>query len=206
MTEGSTYNSDPRSDEQLVAASRQGDEAAFELLVERYQQELLSFLIRFLRRRAAAEDIFQETFLQVYLSSDGFDITKRFKPWLFTIAANKARDYLRKNKRRATVPLSATVGSGDDGPEFVDLMESNVPMPDKVAADSEQQKLVRDVVDAMPDHLREVMLLSYFNRFAYKEIADMLSIPLGTVKSRLHSAVGTFAQLWKSRYEESDIS
>ena len=193
------------SDEQLVGAYRGGRVEAFEALVRRYRPELFHFLIRFAGNRAAAEDLFQETFLQVHLSADTFDVSKRFKPWLFTIGANKARDLLRKNKRRRTVPLSASIDrKQDDSPAFVDLMEADLPRPEDVAEDSETGELIRGVVDSLPDHLREVLLLAYFHQFAYKEIAEMLGIPLGTVKSRLHAAVGTFAQLWKSRFPAAE--
>lgn len=189
------------SDEQLVSAYRGGRTEAFEALVRRYRPELLHFLIRFAGNRAAGEDLFQETFLQVHISADTFDVSKRFKPWLFTIGANKARDHLRKRKRRRTMSLSGGIDKGsDDSPAFVDLMEADLPLPEEMAQDSETAELVKEVVDSMPDHLREVLLLAYFQQFPYKQIAEMLEIPLGTVKSRLHAAVGTFAQLWKAKY------
>ena len=199
---------DGLTDEQLVTAYRGGRAEAFEALVRRYRPELLHFLIRFAGGRAAGEDLFQETFLQVHLSADTFDVSKRFKPWLFTIGANKARDYLRKNKRQRALPLSASVsgagtgggGGGGEGVAFVDLMEADVPLPDLAAGDAEARELVRQVVDELPDHLKEVLLLAYFQQLAYKDVAEVLGIPLGTVKSRLHAAVGTFAQVWKARY------
>jgi RNA polymerase sigma-70 factor (ECF subfamily) len=191
---------DDLTDEQLVGRYRAGEVPAYEQLVQRYRQELFHFLIRFSGNRAAAEDLFQEAFLQVHLSLESFDLSKRFRPWLFTIAANKARDYLRKNSRRQAAPLSALVDEGrDDGRAFIDLLEADLPLPAQDAEENEQRELVRQTVAALPDHLREVLILAYFNQFAYKEIAEMLSIPLGTVKSRLHAAVGTFAQLWRSR-------
>lgn len=197
---GSPPNGERISDEQLVAKYRSGETWAFEELVGRYRQELFHFLIRFAGGRAAAEDLFQEAFLQVHLSADTFDVTKRFKPWLFTIAANKARDYLRKKGRRQAAPLSAEINAGgDDGRQFIDLLEADLPLPEDVASDAESRARIKQVVDEMPEHLREILVLAYFNQFAYKEIAEMLGIPLGTVKSRLHAAVGTFADLWKSR-------
>ena len=190
------------TDEQLVGQYRAGKMEAYEQLVERYRLELFHFLVRFSGNRAAAEDLFQEAFLQVHLSVDSFDLSKRFKPWLFTIAANKARDYLRKNTRRQAASLSALVDEGrDDGRAFIDLMQADLPLPAQDAEEKEQRQLVRQAVAALPDHLREVLILAYFNHFAYKEIAEMLSIPLGTVKSRLHAAVGTFADLWRSQME-----
>ncbi|MEE9404317.1 MAG: RNA polymerase sigma factor [Algisphaera sp.] len=192
------------TDESLMLAHRTGDPDAFEVLVRRYRPELFPFLIRFMSGRAAAEDVFQDTFLQIHLSADKFDVTKRFKPWLYTIASNKARDLLRKQKRRKTVPLSAGVGRDGDGPAFVDLMDSGLPRPLDIAEDRDMAQRVRGVVEQLPDHLREVLLLAYFQQFAYREVAEMLGIPLGTVKSRLHSAVGTFAQYWKKSMGGAD--
>src|SRR5579859_1894615 len=92
------------SDEHLLADYRTGDKSAFAALVSRYQRELYHFLVRFLGNRASAEDVFQETFLQVHQSAEQFDPQRRFRPWLFTIAANKARDLIRSQSRRPTNP------------------------------------------------------------------------------------------------------
>src|ERR1051326_520947 len=87
---------DQPTDEQLMERYRHGHTPAFEALIQRYQQELFNFLARFLGDRVAAEDVFQETFMQVHTSAGSFDAERRFKPWLFTIAANKGRDHLRR--------------------------------------------------------------------------------------------------------------
>jgi RNA polymerase sigma-70 factor (ECF subfamily) len=186
------------SDEQLLQAYRQGDKPSFAALVSRYQRELYHFLVRFLGNRAAAEDVFQETFLQVHQSADAFDPQRRFKPWLFTIAANKARDLIRANARRPTNPLQASIGGDEEGGEFIDLMQATGETPDEPLAREEMQNKVQQVVGNMPEHLREILVLSYFNTFPYRQIADILGIPLGTVKSRLHAAVATFADKWKA--------
>lgn len=198
---------DAMRDEGLVEAYRAGRTDALEVLIERYRTDLYYFLSRFTGNRHAAEDVFQEAFLQVYNSLDSFDTSRRFKPWLFTIAANKARDLLRKKTRRREAPLSAPIsrgGGSSDGPTFVDLMEADIPLPDDAAKLAELQGLVREVVASMPDHLREVLVLAYFQKLAYKEVAEVLSVPLGTVKSRLHASVATFAKLWKAKYEDYD--
>ena len=173
--------------------------AAFRTLVDRHHDDLLRFLTRLTGDRAAADDLFQETFLQVYVSADTFDATRRFRPWLFTIGANKARDWLRKKGRHRTVELSAPVG-GSDGSgrsaSFVDLMQIDGPSPDAPVDDAERDRLVQDALDSMQPALREILLLAYFQRLSYQQIADDLGIPLGTVKSRLHSAVATFARRW----------
>jgi RNA polymerase sigma-70 factor (ECF subfamily) len=185
-----------RTDESLLAEYLRGDRSAFRLLISRYRDELLHFLTRFLGSRAAAEDVFQETFLQVHLSADRFDPGRRFKPWLFTIAANKARDHHRKYGKRRAVSLSTTISPDEQGQRYVDLMEADLPSPEAPVVDAERSRLVKEVVDGMPAHLREILLLSYFQRLSYNQIADALEIPLGTVKSRLHTAVATFARAW----------
>ena len=194
-----TLPGEPETDEQLLGAYREGDKAAFARLVERYQRELFHFLVRFLGERAATEDVFQETFLQVHQSADQFDPQRRFRPWLFTIGANKARDLMRSQARRPTNPLQASISPGDDeSGQFIDLMESAATAPGERLEKEELQRMVHNTVMEMPDHLREILLLSYFHQFPYKHISDILEIPLGTVKSRLHAAVAHFADRWRS--------
>ena len=186
-----------QTDEQLLSAHIEGDQVAFPELLERYRNELLHFLIRFLGSRAAAEDVFQDTFLQIHLVAETFDTSRRFKPWLHTIAANKARDYHRRQKRRAAASLSAPIGGVGEETEFIDLIASEEASPETPLSEQEQAQLVKKVVDDLPPHYREILLLNYFQRMSYNQIADSLDIPLGTVKSRLHSAVACFADTWK---------
>jgi RNA polymerase sigma-70 factor (ECF subfamily) len=187
-----------RSDEALLAAYRRGDRASFKGLVERYHRELFHFLVRFVGDRGAAEDIFQETFLQVHQSAHQFDPQRRFRPWLFAIAANKARDLIRSQARRPSNALQATIHPDDEeSGEFIDLIQSTQGLPDEPIQAKEMQQQVRQIVSHMPDNLREILLLSYFHQFPYKQIGQMLGIPLGTVKSRLHTAVAYFAEAWK---------
>jgi RNA polymerase sigma-70 factor (ECF subfamily) len=87
-------------------------------------------------------------------------------------------------------------GGSDEEREFLDLMQADMPLPEDEADLHETQQRVRQVVQSLPDHLREILVLAYFQQFPYKQIAQMLDIPLGTVKSRLHTAVGTFADQW----------
>jgi RNA polymerase sigma-70 factor (ECF subfamily) len=188
----------PRTDEQLLDAYRGGNRNSFTELVTRYERELYHFLVRFLSDRAAAEDVFQETFLQIHQSAESFDTHRRFRPWMFTIAANKARDLIRSNARRPTNPLQAAInGNDDDSGEFLDLMKSSEDLPDVPMEKRELRQKVQATVTNMPEHLREILLLSYFHQFPYQQISDILDIPLGTVKSRLHSAVAYFADRWR---------
>ncbi|MCH2146243.1 MAG: sigma-70 family RNA polymerase sigma factor [Phycisphaerales bacterium] len=192
-----------RTDEELLVAHLDGDGSAYPELMDRYKNELLHFLIRFVGSKAAAEDVFQETFLQIHISGATFDPKRRFKPWLFTIAANKGRDWHRKHSKRTVMSLSQEIGGGEgETARFVDLMESDTELPDAELLNSEQINDVRKAVDELPTHLREILLLNYFQQMSYVQISDSLEIPLGTVKSRLHAAVAAFRNAWQSSQEE----
>ena len=192
------------SDERLLAEYLAGRTDRFELLVRRHSEELFQFLARFVGNAASAEDIVQETFLQVHLSAGQFDRERRFKPWLFTIAANKARDLLRGRSRRPEVPLDAFVGSSDEdeGQRFLDFLADASTAPEAGLVEDERRELVEQIIGRMPEHLREVLVLGYYHRFPYKDMADILGIPLGTVKSRLHAAVAFFAREYRAALRE----
>lgn len=192
-----------RSDESLIQAHLDGDATAFAFLVERYRNDLHGFLTRFLGSSAAADDVFQETFLQVHISGGTFDTQRTFKPWLFTIAANKARDFHRKRKRRLAASLQAPVGKNPDGAMLIDMIESPQERPDAPSEVADQRAVVKGVLDALPVHHREIILMGYFQRMSYQQIADALTIPLGTVKSRLHAAVALFSAQWRKARGES---
>ncbi len=192
------------SDEALIQRCLEGDDSAFEAIVRRYEDELYRFLYRFLGASGLAEDVFQDTFLQVHVSLHTFDRSRRFKPWLFTIAANKARDSLRRSTQRPMLSAQGRPEHLGEGRQPLDLLEANLPRPDEEVASRDVQARVQGMVNELPAHLREVLILAYFHGMAYSEIAQAVGIPLGTVKSRLHMAVATFAQQWKHRHGEVD--
>jgi RNA polymerase sigma-70 factor, ECF subfamily len=190
-----------RTDEELVEDFLGGDATSFRHLIERYHDPLLRFLFRLTGRREMAEDVFQDTFLQVHQSLGSFDVTRRFKPWVFTIAANKARDAMRRAQRRAAVSISPR---DDESSGPIDLADLRIASPDSRLGASEQAAMVQKAIDQMPARLREILLLAYFQRLTYQQIAEQFEIPVGTVKSRLHAAVAAFADLWKRASAESE--
>lgn len=197
------------SDEKLIEQLRLGDATAFPALVSRYKLEIFNYLARFLGDASAADDVFQETFIQIHQSLDQFDRTRKFRPWLFTIASNKARDYLRAQARQHTVSQSALgppKGSSRDDSEgtVLDLLISPTPGPEDLADASETRARVQAVVRSMPEHLRTPLMLAYFHQHPYKQIAEILDVPLGTVKSRVHAAVAYFAASWKKAGKTSN--
>ena len=193
---------DQRTDEELVEDYLDGDVGAFRLLIDRYHDPLLRFLIRLCGSRETAEDVFQDTFLRLHQSLEGFDTSRRFKPWLFTIAANKGRDALRKQNRRHAYSLSATIDDSGEGKSFVDLMAIDLPEIGSEIEQGELADLVQVAIDRLSPRLKEVLLLAYFQRMSYAQIAEVCSVPLGTVKSRLHAAVGSFAKHWQAVMDE----
>ena len=187
------------TDADLLARYTKGDEAAFREIVTRYKNSLYSFLRQFLNRRDLVEDVFQETFLQLFASKDSFDTTRPLRPWLFTIAANKAKDALRKSQRTAAIPIG-TIADSDDLSfgDVLNALTSDSRIPSDNLERTETALRVEQVIANMPENLREILILAYFNKFSYKQMAGILSIPIGTVKSRLHTAVGRFAKDWKA--------
>ena len=188
------------SDESLFGQYCDGATELLEVLINRYRQQLYGFLAKFLGDATLAQDVFQETFLQIHLSKHTFKQGRRFKPWLFAVAANKARDTIRSRKRHRMVSIDASFSSdpSGDGGSFVDLIASDEPSITDELSQAEVAQIVREVVETMPEHLREVLLLAYFQKMAYKEIAQIVDVPLGTVKSRLHTAVVHFMKKWKA--------
>jgi len=187
------------TDAELLGRYAAGEEPAFREIVRRYKNSLYVFLKHFLNRQDLLEDVFQETFLQLFTSRDSFDTSRPLRPWLFTIAANKAKDALRKQQRTAATPIGTIAQpqemSFDD---VLNTLTSDSTMPYEDLEKDETASRVRQIIANMPENLREILILAYFNKFSYKQIAQILSIPIGTVKSRLHTAVGRFAKEWKT--------
>jgi RNA polymerase sigma-70 factor (ECF subfamily) len=178
-----------------------GDEAAFRDILNQYKNSLYSFLMRFLNKRDLVEDVFQETFLQVYTSRSMFDTSRPFRPWLFTIAANKARDALRKQQRTVRTSFGAFSDANEMSiDDVVNTLTSIETTPVDEAEKSETADIVRQVIGDMPENLREILLLAYFEQFSYKQMAQILGIPIGTVKSRLHAAVVNFTKKWRQKF------
>lgn len=187
------------SDAQLLEEYSKGREQAFRELVSRYKNSLYAFLKRFLNKRDMIEDVFQETFLQLYTSRDSFNPERPLRPWLFTIAANKAKDALRKQQRSSAVPIG-TISDGEQASfdDVLNSLSSDETRPYESLERGEVAERVREVVGNMPESAREILILAYFNKFSYKQMAQILSIPIGTVKSRLHTAVNRFAKDYKA--------
>lgn len=189
---------DRRTDEDLLLGSLRGRKGDFKLLLERYETELFNFLFHCTGDRQTAEDMFQETFLQVYMKMDTFRPDGRFRPWVYTIAANLARDAMRKRRRRKALSLDGELRSGEDG-KLADMITSDAPEPETLLGKQEAATLATNLLEDLPETLREVVVSYFYNDMKYAEISEALDLPMGTVKSRLFRAIRQMASALKRK-------
>lgn len=183
---------DARSDEELLLGYRsRGDRRAFGELVHRYERELFGYLRHYLGDAGQAEDVFQQTFLQVHLKCGQFEPGRKVRPWLYTIATNQAIDLQRRNRRHRMTSLDRCIvgDSEDEAGVLSQLLEGPEPGPAQQSQLAESREQVRRAVRDLPEPTRQVVILVYFQGLKYREAAEVLSIPVGTVKSRLHTAI-----------------
>lgn len=167
-----------RSDEQLMAGVMTGDQMALSALVTRHHGPLLGYLYRFVGgNRLLAEDLVQETMLHV-LRQRTYQPDRPFKPWLYTIATNLARDYFKSAAVRQR-------WQKDDEEEVLLQLYDDTAGPEEHALAAEKGLEVRVALTQLREEYRVVLLLRFYQGFSLQEIAETLQIPLGTVKSRL---------------------
>src|SRR5947209_6431284 len=170
------------------------------MLVRRYERELYGYLCRYLGDASLAEDVFQNTFLQLYTKIGTYERGRPVRPWLYTIATHQAIDALRRAGRHQTLSLDQQreETANGDVQTLLSMLEGRWSSPlEQVQAD-ERRQWVRESVERLPDFLRQVLVLAYYQGLKYREIADILDIPLGTVKSRLHAALVKLQEIWAS--------
>lgn len=167
------------SDEQLAQQLQQGDRAALTALVERHYDSLLGYLYRMARGdRSLAQDLAQETFLRALRGIATYESARPFKPWLYAIATNLARNHYTSADSRHT---DNTVEDEDYGVDDA---------PDAALLEAAEAQAVIQALDRLPERQREVIVLYFYQALPLQAIADALDIPLGTVKSRLSIGVG----------------
>lgn len=198
------------TDEEIIADYQIHQERTlFLTLVGRYEREIYSYLRRYIGHTELAEDAFQGTFLQVHLKCHQFDPGRRFRPWLYAIATNQAIDVQRRNKRHRMVSLDHS--NGGDREEYPsgwsEKLVGDSPDPADAASSQEHRDWVNSSVASLSDSMQQVIQLVYYQGMKYREAAEVLGIPVGTVKSRLHAAVQRLGGVWsESRIEKDDES
>lgn len=186
-----------------MAQLQKGRKEALSELIRRYERELYSYLRRFVGDATLAEDIFQNTFLQVYQKAKQYEQGRAVRPWLYAIATNLAIDALRRAARRPAASLERPIESARY--EAVSSLLQSLPGPGKepleALEEKERAELVQQAFLQLPEPLRAVVLLAYFRGLKYREIADILGIPVGTVKSRLHVALKRLHDLLQQKIQ-----
>lgn len=180
------------SDADLVQRARAGSERACREIVERYQRPIFNLIVRMVRDPAVAEDLAQDTFLKLFTHLDTYDPSLTFSSWAFRIAHNATIDWLRQ-RRLATIPVDGPDGEGDRAI----AVASGSPGPLALLERSDLRQALDSAIDRLRPEYRELVILRYQEELGYDEIAEVLSLPVGTVKSYLHRARAQLAEFIK---------
>ena len=164
----------------LVRQAQQGSRGAFEDLVKRYERKVFHLAYGFVQDRATADDLAQEVFIKAYVSQSKFQAKSEFGTWLYRVAVNHIKDYLRKNKRRMKgIPLEKAgdraLASSDLGPDEQRLREG-------------EREIVQAALARLPEKYRVILTLRDIDGLSYEDISGILKLSPGTVDSRLHRA------------------
>ncbi|MFT5232257.1 MAG: RNA polymerase sigma factor (sigma-70 family) [Candidatus Krumholzibacteriia bacterium] len=190
---------DRHQDLKTVRRCKRGEEAAFEEILNSYRGPIYHLCYRMTHNAEDARDLAQEVFIKVFSLLDRFDENYAFSSWLFRIATNHCIDHLRRNKLRF---LSLDGGVGQDGEEYEFQLPDKGPTPDVVLQRKEALARLEEVISELPPHYRAITMLRHDQQMSYEEIADVLSLPLGTVKARIHRARQQIQQMLAARSYE----
>lgn len=182
------------TDESLINAHCQGDEAAFGKLVRRYADSMLGYLVRMSGNRHLAEDLFQETFKRVHEKAHTF-AGRSFKSWVFTIATRVAIDARRKRRRLQMVSLNRKADcSGNSDEELGAVIAAdNSCNPSQTAIRAEQAEKVRQAIALLPARQRATLILTYYQQLDYRQVAEVMGCSTGTVRTQMFRALRKLA-------------
>lgn len=178
--------SEREADAKLVARVQQGDKAAFDLLVLKYQRKILRLLSRMLRDQSDIEDVMQEAFIKAYRALPQFRGESAFYTWLYRIAINTARNWMSSQGRRPSSPNGNQTEEGETFDEIDNLTDNNTP--ESMLASREIAESVNMTIQELPQELRTAIVLREIDGLSYEEIAEAMSCPIGTVRSRIFRA------------------
>ena len=176
-------------DRKLAAQAAKGRDAAFRELLCRYERPVFSLIFRMVRDRALAEDLAQETFIRAFRAISSYNPRYKFSSWIFKIANNHTIDYLRK-RRLDTVSIDGSphAVTGEEEAQTRLVVESTGEAPDRYVEQRELGSQIEQAIGELRPEYRTVVLLRHIEGHSYEEIADIMDLPLGTVKTYLHRA------------------
>lgn len=181
-----------QSDEELVKKAKSGDAQAFDELIERHYKRIYQLAFQLLGNREDAADATQEVFVKAFEQLRSFRGSSSFATWLYRIAVNTCRDIIRRSRTIAFSQLSPEDEQTDFDPTIL-----TEPNPDDILAERERAELVWMALNRLPEEARQILVLCDMQGFSYAEVAAILNLPEGTVKSRLHRARNAFKEVWK---------
>ena len=192
-----------RSDEQLmISLAKEDDLNAFEELLIRYEKPLFNYIVRYINDFHTAQDLFQETFYRVFKHRKSFNPDLKFSTWAYRIATNLCIDELKKKARELEVSLEDNRLNQE--PSFLsrDREINKIPSnssPEGKLMKKDLEEKIKDLVKSLPEKLKSVFILSEYQELSCREIANILEIPIGTVKSRLHHSFKRLVELIEKR-------
>jgi RNA polymerase sigma-70 factor (ECF subfamily) len=181
----------------LVRRCIAGDTAAWEELVREHSRRIYNICYRFTGSGTDAEDLTQEVFIKIYRSLSSFDVHKgAFTTWITAMTRNLLVDHFRRTKQeRMTDSMDAAPSGDEDAPKLGERIEDVKPSPDALLASKEKQRLVQEALQKVSPDLREAVILRDIQDMDYREIAEVLKVPEGTVKSRINRGRAELARL-----------
>ncbi|MFH0350700.1 MAG: RNA polymerase sigma factor RpoE [Chromatiales bacterium] len=173
------------ADAQLVKRVQKGDKKAFDLLVLKYQQRIIKLVSRYVRDPTDALDVAQDAFLKAYRALPNFRGDSAFYTWLYRIAINTAKNYLVTQSRR---PMESENFRGEGEQVELESMLKDLATPESLLITDEIKETIAEAIDQLPDDLRTAINLREVEGLSYEEIADVMTCPIGTVRSRIFRA------------------
>ena len=174
----------PRTDEELVALSIGGDAESFNQLVLRWERPIFALAYRVIGREEEARDVVQETFLRAFRGIGKFRGQAKFSSWVYRIALNLCRDWIRRERRAPILPTP-------EGVDVVELAAEQGPVEsiEDLVARNDMSKVVADLMTRLPEEQRTAIILKEYHGMTFQEIADLQGVPLSTVKTRLYQGL-----------------
>jgi len=186
------------TDEQLINMSISGDNNAFGMLVEHYQNKAYAISIRIVQNHDDALDCVQESFIKAYKNLKQFNFQSSFNTWLYRIVTNTSLDLLRRNKKHLNdLPIEKPQNEEDD--EYFIQIEDDSSDVEEITTRKENIKAVHEAISELSDDFKKVIILFEIEQLSLTEVADILKVPVGTIKSRLFRAREKLAKILKEK-------
>lgn len=182
------------TDSELVRSHCSGDERAFGEIVQRYEKRLQNFIFGKIGDRELSEDLVQETFMRINNHAHRFNHSKQFGTWVYTIAGNLAKNELRNRSRNPLVFFHTLKSNWDNDDCPIDFEDTRA-QTDELHTNNHLRMIINEAITQLPDHHKQAFELRELEGRSYEEISEIAGCSLGTVKSRLHRARDTFAEL-----------